>query len=52
MDVDFTGWTWVTGESTQLEKVWQAFGVVAYVDLATLNTGTTATAHGTPNASD
>ena len=51
MGVDFGGWAWVTGESEQLGKVWQAYGVVAYVDLASLNT-TTPTAHDQHSASN
>jgi len=38
--VDFSGWAWVTGEAAPLEKAWQAFNVVAYVDLASLDGGT------------
>ncbi len=45
MGVDFSGWNWVTGDAAQMEKVWQDFGVVAYMDLATLSTPAATAAH-------
>jgi protein SCO1/2 len=37
MGVDFATWSWVTGESAELQRTWKSFGVVAYVDLASMS---------------
>jgi protein SCO1/2 len=49
--VDFAGWTWITGGQAQLEPIWQAYGVVAYLDLTSLKADASDSAHSHHDAS-